>query len=193
MEEQQNVRPPTGTTVWNHSYYTGNSLSALHSLQQLQAGASSSSSVQMSASTRVSHGAAPSSSVSCPQVTLSAAHPQVQMDPPALPQVTFCQLRLLRLPRSSPLLLFWSVASLFTLHRRPSYQSPSHPWTPLCRRFHTVLPLRTFLRRRVLDQSPRYFLMRLCRRLYTALQLMMPLHNYRSRSSLSGASSPTIL
>ena len=44
--------------------------------------------------------------------------------PPALPQVTFCQLRLLRLPRSSPLLLFWSVASLFTLPRCLSYQSP---------------------------------------------------------------------
>ena len=70
-----------GTTEWNHSYYTGNSLSALYSLQQLQAGASSPSPVQMSASTRESHDAAPSSSVSCPQATLSAAHPQVQMDP----------------------------------------------------------------------------------------------------------------
>ena len=38
MEEQQSVRPPCGTTEWNHSYYTGNSLSALHSLEQLQAG-----------------------------------------------------------------------------------------------------------------------------------------------------------
>ena len=50
MEKQQCVRPPLGTTEWNHSYYTGNSLSALHSLQQLQAGASCPSSVQMSAS-----------------------------------------------------------------------------------------------------------------------------------------------
>ena len=39
------------------------------------------SSVQMSASTRESHGAATSSSLSCPQVTLSATHPQVLMDP----------------------------------------------------------------------------------------------------------------
>ena len=38
MEEQQNVLPPLGTTEWNHSYYTGNSLSAPHSLEQLQAG-----------------------------------------------------------------------------------------------------------------------------------------------------------
>ena len=35
MEERQNVRPSTGTTEWNHFYYTGNSLSALHSSQQL--------------------------------------------------------------------------------------------------------------------------------------------------------------
>ena len=80
-DELQNMRLPLGTTEWNHSYYTGNSLSALHTLQQFQAGASSPSPVQISASTRESHDAAPSSSVSCPQVTLSATHPQVQMDP----------------------------------------------------------------------------------------------------------------
>ena len=34
MEEHQNVRPSTGTTELNHSYYTGNSLFALHSSQQ---------------------------------------------------------------------------------------------------------------------------------------------------------------
>ena len=59
MDELQNMRLPLGTTEWNHSYYTANSLSALHPLQQLQAGASSPSPVQMSASTRESHGAAP--------------------------------------------------------------------------------------------------------------------------------------
>ena len=46
--------------------------------------------------------------------------------PPALSQVTFCQLRSLRLPRSSPLLHSWSVAFLLVLPRRPSYQSPPH-------------------------------------------------------------------
>ena len=81
MEELQCMRLPFGTTGWNHTYYTSNSLSALHSLQQLQAVASSPSLVQMSASTRESHGAATSSSVSCPQVTLSATLPQVRMDP----------------------------------------------------------------------------------------------------------------
>ena len=38
MEVQQNVRPPFGTTEWNHSYCTGNSLSAPLSVQQLQNG-----------------------------------------------------------------------------------------------------------------------------------------------------------
>ena len=70
MEEHQNMRLPHGTTGWNHSYYTGNSHSAPYSLQQLQSGASSPPPVQILASTRESHGAAPSSSVSCPQVTL---------------------------------------------------------------------------------------------------------------------------
>ena len=50
-----------------------------------------------------------------------------------------------------------------------------------------------FSAQRVLNQSLRYFLMRLCRRLYTASQLMMPPHNYRSRSSSSGASYPMTL
>ena len=131
--------------------------------------------------------------------------------PPALSQVTFCQLRSVRLPRSPPLLHSLSVASSLMLPRRPSYQSPPHLWMPLRRLFHTPLPLGTFLRnsrsgsswlhflrvmsstQRVLDQSPRYFLMRLCRRLHIASKLMMPPHNYRSRSSSSVASSPMTL
>ena len=78
MDELQNMRLPLGTKGWNHSYYKGIPLSALHSLQQLQAGASSLSPVQISASTQESHGAATSSSVSCPQVTHSGISPQVQ-------------------------------------------------------------------------------------------------------------------
>ena len=38
MEGQQNVQLTLGTTEWNHSYYTGNSFSAPHSVQQLQNG-----------------------------------------------------------------------------------------------------------------------------------------------------------
>ena len=70
LDELQHMRLPLGTTGWNHSYYTDIPLSALYSLQQLQAGASSPSPVQILASTRESHGAASSSSVSCPQVPL---------------------------------------------------------------------------------------------------------------------------
>ena len=81
MDEPQCMRLPLGTSEWNHSYNTANPLSALHSLHQLQAGASSPSPVQMSASTRESHDAAPSSSVSCSQATLSATHSQVRMVP----------------------------------------------------------------------------------------------------------------
>ena len=156
--------------------------------------------------------------------TAPSAH-RFRPAPPALSQVTLCQPRSLRLPRSSPLLHFWSVASLSTLPRRPSYQSPHHLWMPLRRLFHTPLPLRTFPRnfrsrsslslRCIHPHNPsgalvppsthdvlcstcsrpalRYFLMRLCRRLRTASQLMMPPHNYRSRSSSSGASSPMTL
>ena len=79
MKEQQNVRQPHGTTWWNHSYYTSIPLSALHSLQQLQAGASSPSPVQISASTQESIVA--QRLVSCPQVTHSAISPQVQTGP----------------------------------------------------------------------------------------------------------------
>ena len=81
MDEPQCMRLPLGTTECNHSFYTCNSLSALQPLQQLHAGASSPSPAQLSASTRESHGAAPSSSVSCPQVTLNASHPQIQTGP----------------------------------------------------------------------------------------------------------------
>ena len=50
MEEQQNVQQPHGTTWWNHSCYTGIQLPAQHCLQQLQAGACSSSTAQPLAS-----------------------------------------------------------------------------------------------------------------------------------------------
>ena len=38
MEGHQNVRLSTGTSEFNHSYYTGNALSALHSSQQVHDG-----------------------------------------------------------------------------------------------------------------------------------------------------------
>ena len=76
MEKHQNVRPPTGTTEWNHSHCTGNSLSALHSHQQLKDGTSSTS-VQPLASTQETNTTASSGSVSSPQLPHSAISSQV--------------------------------------------------------------------------------------------------------------------
>ena len=78
MEKHQNVRPPLSTTEWNHSYYTGKS--ALHSLQQLQAGTSSTS-VQPLASIKESNGTASSGSVSSPQLPHSAIISRVLAGP----------------------------------------------------------------------------------------------------------------
>ena len=61
----EHAAPSWHHKMWNNSYYTGVPLSAL----------------QISASTRESHGAATSSFVSCPQVTHSAISPQVQTGP----------------------------------------------------------------------------------------------------------------
>ena len=80
MEEHHNVRPPTGTTEWNHSYCTGNSLSALHSLQQLHEDTSSTS-VQPLASTQETNGTACSGSVSSPQLPHSLISSQVPAGP----------------------------------------------------------------------------------------------------------------
>ena len=81
MEQQQNVQQPHGTTWWNHSYYTGIRPSALHCLKQLQAGASSTFSVQPLASTQESNGTASSGSVSSPQLPHSAISSQVPAGP----------------------------------------------------------------------------------------------------------------
>ena len=183
MDEPQGMRLPLGTTEWHHSYYTGNSLSALHSLQQLQAGATSPSPVQMSASTRESHGAAPSSSVSRPQVTLSATHPQVQTDPTRT--ITSDLLSATLAEAATPLSFAAFLERCIFVNASPPLQLPvpTPPLDAATQTFHAPLPLGTFLRNsrsgsswlhllrtmlsalRVLDQSPFYFLMRLCRRL----------------------------
>ena len=80
MEGHQNVQPSTGTTEWNHSYYTGYSLSALHCVQQLQNGMISTS-VQPLAYTQETTGTASSGSVSSPQSPHSAISSQVPAGP----------------------------------------------------------------------------------------------------------------
>ena len=80
MEGQQNVQLPPGTTECNHSYYTGNSFSAPHSVQQLQNGTIATS-VQPLAYTQEANGAASSGFVSSPLLPCSAISSQVPACP----------------------------------------------------------------------------------------------------------------
>ena len=80
MEEHQNAQPSTGTTEWNHSYYTGNSLSALHSLQQLHDDTVSTS-VQPLVPTQATNGTTSSGSVSGPHLPHSLISSHVPADP----------------------------------------------------------------------------------------------------------------
>ena len=80
MEEHQNVRPSTGTTELNPSYFSGNSLSALHSLQQSHDDTVSSS-VQTLVSTQETNGTASSGSMSSPQLPHSLISSQLLAGP----------------------------------------------------------------------------------------------------------------
>ena len=93
-------RAHMGTTEWNCSYYKGTLLSARHSLQQLRAGAGRSP-------------CRPPQKSHMSQVLCLAHRPRSVLPNhkfwwslPALPQMTFCQLRSLRLPRNSPFAAF---------------------------------------------------------------------------------------
>ena len=80
MEGQQNVQPSPGTTERNHSYYTGNSFSAPHSVQQLQNGTMATS-VQPLAYTQEANGAASSGFVSSPLLPCSTISSKVPVCP----------------------------------------------------------------------------------------------------------------
>ena len=80
MEGKQNVQPPPGTTEWNHSYYTGNSFSASHSVQQLQ-NCTIATPVQPLASIEEANGAASSGFVSSPLLPCSTICSQVPVCP----------------------------------------------------------------------------------------------------------------
>ena len=80
MEEQQNVRPSTGTTELNHSYYTGNSLSVLHSSQQFHDDTVSTS-VHPLVSTQETKGTTSSGSAFGPQLP----HGPISSQVPACP------------------------------------------------------------------------------------------------------------
>ena len=80
MEEQLNVQLPPGTTECNHSYYTGNSFSASHSVLQLQ-NDETANSVQPFTHTQQANGAASSGSVSSPPLPCSTISSQVPVCP----------------------------------------------------------------------------------------------------------------
>ena len=80
MEEQLNLQLPPGTTECNHSYYTGNSFSASHSVLQLQ-NAETANSVQPLTHTQQANDAASSGSVSSPPLPCSTISPQVPVCP----------------------------------------------------------------------------------------------------------------
>ena len=77
--------------------------------------------------------------------------------------------------------------------RRFSTVSVPHPWTLPCRRSHTVLFPRTFLRRWVLAQLPRFLLTRRCRLLHIVWCNMTLPHNCSSRSSSLAVFTRTVL
>ena len=68
-----------------------------------------------------------------------------------------------------------------------------HSWMLPCRRPHTVLFPRTFLRSLALAQRPRFQLTRHCRLLHIVWCNLMLLHNSTSRSSSLAGFSQTVL
>ena len=159
MEGQQNVRPPPGTTEWNHSYYTGNSLSAPHSVQQLQNGMISTS-VQPLAYAQETNGTASSGFVSSPQLPRSAISSQVPASPtrnvtgevmPTSLAEAVTQLSFLEFLQRCNLLIQLPVHFTSDLHAATSAPGCIHLRTllhsVLADDFHTVLPLRMYLRR----------------------------------------------
>ena len=76
--------------------------------------------------------------------------------------------------------------------RLPAVRVP-HSWMPLCKRHHTVLFPKTFLRSLALAQYPRSRLMRHCRLLHIVSCYLTQPHNSTSRSSSLAGFSQTVL
>ena len=131
---------------------------------------------------------------------------------PALPQVTFCPATLAEAATQLSFVAFLERCIIVGASSPPQLPVPTPPLDVATQTYpHTAatrdvsnatlvqgvswlhLQRLTLSALRVLDQSPLYLLIRLCRRLYTASQFMMPPHNYRSRSSFSGALYPMTL
>ena len=167
MEEHQNVRPSTGTTELNHSHYTGNSLSALHSSQQFHDDTVSTS-VHPLVSTQEANGTTSSGSAFGPQIPHGPISSPVLAGPtrnvtgeamPTSLAEAVTQLSFLEFLQRCNLL----IAPL----QPPQLPVPISLLDALCRRLHPVMPLRMRPRRRLISLSPRYLLTWQCRRLST--------------------------
>ena len=165
MEEQLNVQLPPGTTECNHSYYTGNSFSASHSVLHLQ-NDETANSVQPLTHTQQAHGAASSGSVSSPLLPCSTIRSQVPVCPTR--HVTGDVMPLDEAITQLSFLEFLQHCGVSIAPPQPSQQPvPSHSWMLLCRQTHLVTSFRMCPRRRQINRAPRFLLMWQCRRLPT--------------------------
>ena len=159
------MQPTPGTTEWNHSYYTGNSFSAPHSVQQLHNGMISTSE-QPLAYTQEANGTASSGFVSSPLLPRSAISSQVPAGPTR--NVTGQVMPLAQAVTQLSFLEFLHRCGLLIAPPQPpQLPVPIYSWTLLRRRLHLVMPLRMCPRRRLISLSPRYLSMWQCRRLST--------------------------
>ena len=165
MEEQLNVQLPPGTTECNHSYYTGNSFSASHSVLQLQ-NDETANSVQPLTHTQQANGTASSGSVSSPPLPCSTISSQVPVCP--IRNVTGDVMPLAQAITQLSFLEFLQHCGVPLAPPQPS-QLPvlSHSWMLLCRQTHLVTSFRMCPRRRLINRTPRFRLMWQCRRLPT--------------------------
>ena len=224
MEGHQNVSSSTGPSELNRSYYTGNSLSALHSSQQFHEDTVSTS-VHPLVSTQHISDNMPSCSALGPQLLHGHIGSPVLAGPTrnvtgeamptsladALTQLSFlefvqrCNLLIApsqptQLPVPISLMdVAVQTASPCVISQDASTQTSDQSVSSLsldvavqtifhsvrssslhaapCRRSHTVLFPRTFLRKWVLAQLPRFLLTRLCRLLCAVWCNMTLPHN----------------
>ena len=162
MEGHQNVSSSTGHSEINRSYYTGNSLSVLHSSQHVYDDSVPTSVHSPPTSQRLFDNTPSCSAISPQLLHRNTGSPALA----AMPQVKQCQLRSMWPSHSSHSWSLFSVAmSWLLLHSLLSSLSQYHLQTLLCRPPRHVEFLMTLPLRRRISLVHRYPLMLLSRRL----------------------------
>ena len=230
MEGHQNVSSFTGHSEMNRSYYTGNSLSVLHSSQHVYDDSFPTSVHSPPTSQRLFDNT-PSCSAISPQLlhrntgSPALAGPTRNATGEALPtsfDVALTQLSFMELVQRCNVLATTSQSTQLSVSRSladaavqttapcgvshdsstqtsdqrgPSFSHDvaAHSWMLRCRRHHTVLFLRTFLRSLATAQNLRFRLMRHCRLLHIVLCFLTQPLNLTSRSSSLAGFSQTVL